>query len=55
MHAVWGKLIRRIKMLRTLAEAQRIEARNEANQTWVSSSEMKQRLAQRGVDVGSSL
>ena len=51
----WNRIARRLKMLETLVEAQRTEARNEANQSWVTSSELKQRLAQRGVDVGSSL
>ena len=51
----WNRIARRLRMLEALVEAQRIEARNEANQSWVTSSELKQRLAQRGVDVGSSL
>jgi prevent-host-death family protein len=51
----WNRIANRLKLLEALVEAQRIEARNEANQTWVSSSDLKQRLAQRGVDVGSSL
>ena len=38
-----------------LQEAQRIEARNNADNSWVSRAEMKARLAKRGVDVGSSL
>ena len=51
----WNRIARRLNMLETLVEAQRVEARNEANQSWVTSSEMKERLAKRGVDVGSSL
>jgi prevent-host-death family protein len=51
----WNRIAKRLKMLEALVEAQRIEARNDANQTWVTNSELKQRLAQRGVDVGSSL
>ena len=51
----WNRLAKRLKMLETLVEAQRIEARNEANHSWVSSAEMKERLAKRGVHVGSSL
>lgn len=51
----WNRLARRLKLLETLVEAQHIEERNEANQIWVTSSEMKERLAKRGVDVGSSL
>ena len=51
----WNRIARRLRMLEALVEAQRIEARNDANQSWVTSSELKQRLAERGMDVGSSL
>jgi prevent-host-death family protein len=51
----WNRIARRLKMLEMLQEAQQIEARNEANQSWVSSAEMRARLAQRGMNVGSSL
>ena len=51
----WNRIAKRLKMLEALQEAQRIEARNDANQSWVSSAEMKARLAKRGVNVGSSL
>lgn len=51
----WNRIAKRLKMLELLVEAQRVEARNETNQTWVTSSELKQRLAQQGADVGSSL
>ena len=51
----WNRIAKRLRMLETLVEAQRVEARNEANQSWVTSSEMRERLAKRGVDVGSSL
>ena len=45
----WNRIAKRLKLLEALVEAQRIQARNEANQSWVTSSELKQRLAQRGV------
>lgn len=51
----WNRIAKRLKMLETLQEAHRIEARNDANDSWVSSAEMKGRLAKRGVNVGSSL
>ena len=46
-----NRIAKQLKMLETLQEAQQIEARNDANQSWVSSKEMKNRLAKR--DVGS--
>ena len=42
----WNRIASRLKLLETLVEAQRIEARNDLNQTWVSSSELRQRLTQ---------
>ncbi len=51
----WNRIAKRLKVLEALQEAQRIEARNEANQSWVSSTEMQARLAKPGVNVGSSL
>jgi prevent-host-death family protein len=45
----WNRIAERLKMLEALVEAQRIEARNEANQSWVTSTEMRARLAKRGV------
>lgn len=51
----WNRIARRLKMLDALLEAQRIEARNDANSSWISSEEMRSRMAKRGVDVGSSL
>mgnify|MGYP000850344859 FL=1 len=51
----WNRIAKRLQLLETLVEAQHIEASNEANQSWVTSSEMKERLAKRGVNVGSSL
>jgi uncharacterized protein (DUF433 family) len=34
-----------------IAEALLIEARNNANQSWISSAEMRERLAKRGLDL----
>jgi PHD/YefM family antitoxin component YafN of YafNO toxin-antitoxin module len=51
----WNRIVERLKMLEALHEAQHIEARNDANSSWVSSTEMRTRLAKRGVNVGSSL
>lgn len=51
----WNRIAKRLRMLEALVEVQRIEARNEAEQSWITSTEMKERLAKRGVDVGSSL
>lgn len=43
----WNRIASRLKLLEALLEAQHIEARNDAEQSWVSSSELRQRLAQR--------
>jgi prevent-host-death family protein len=51
----WNRIARRLKMLEALQEAQRIEAQNDANGSWVSGAELKERLAKRGVNVGSAL
>ena len=40
----WNRIASRLKLLEALVEAQRIEARNDVNQTWVSSSDLRQRL-----------
>ena len=39
----------RDQWLKLLEEAQRLEVRNDANNSWVSSREMRERLAKRGV------
>ncbi len=51
----WNRIAKRLKMMEALLEAQRIEQRNNANDSWISSAEMSERLAKRGVNVGSSL
>lgn len=51
----WNRIARRLQMLEMQQEAQLIETRNDAEQSWVSSIELKERLAKRGMDVGSTL
>ena len=47
------KIAKRLKLLETIIEAQLIEARNEVEQSWVTSGEMRQRLVKRGANVDS--
>ncbi|MFN8491322.1 MAG: type II toxin-antitoxin system Phd/YefM family antitoxin [Caldilineaceae bacterium] len=49
----WNRLVNRLKQLEALQEARRNLARNDANNSWVSSAEMRKRMQERGVDVGS--
>jgi len=51
----WNRIAERLKTLEALYEAHRIEMRNDADSSWVSSAEMRARLAKRGVHVGSSV
>lgn len=51
----WNRIAKRLQVLEAQQEAQQIEDRNNAEQSWISSTEMKNRLAKRGVDVGSTL
>ncbi len=51
----WNRIARRLQILEAQQEAERIEAHNDAEESWVSSAEMKARLAKRGIDVGSAL
>lgn len=51
----WNRIARRLRIFEIQQEAREIEARNDAEQSWVSSAEMKERLAKRGLDVGSPL
>lgn len=48
----WNRIADRLKLLEILLEAQQVEARNEADQSWVTSSELRERLAKRGVNGG---
>ena len=51
----WNRIAKRLQLLEAQLEAQQIEARNDADNSWVSSAELKARLAKRGVNVGSTL
>lgn len=48
----WDQLAEELNRLRLLAESRHIAARNNANQSWVSSAEMRKRMAKHGVVVG---
>ena len=50
----WNRIAKRLEMLESLLKARRIETLNEAEDGWVSSVEMRDRLSRRGVYVGSS-
>jgi prevent-host-death family protein len=49
----WNRLVARLKQLEALQEARRNIAQNNANNSWVSSAEMRKKMSERGVDVGS--
>jgi len=49
----WNQIVNRLKHLEALNEAQHNIAQNDANDSWVSSPEMRKRMQNRGVDVGS--
>ncbi len=51
----WNRHATRRKLLEMVLEAQQVEARNEADQSWVTSGEMRDRLRKRGVNVENSL
>jgi len=44
----WNRIALRLKMMEAQLEAQRIEQRNNANDSWISSAKMSERLAKRG-------
>ncbi len=48
----WDQIAEEVSTLRLLAESRRIAARNDADQSWVSSTEMRKRMAKHGVVVG---
>lgn len=48
----WDQIAEELTTLRLLAESRRVAARNDANQSWVSSTEMRERMAKHGVVVG---
>ena len=47
----WDAIARELSRFRVIAEARRIEARNDANDSWVSDDELLGQLAERGVHV----
>jgi len=49
----WNQIVNRLQQLEALQEARHNIAQNNANRSWVSSAEMRQRMQKRGVDVGS--
>ena len=49
----WNRIVNRLNLLEALQEARKNSARNTANQSWVSSKEMRKIMQERGVDVGS--
>lgn len=49
-----NRIADRLKLLELLLEAQQVEARNEADRSWVTSTELRERLVKRGVSVGRS-
>jgi prevent-host-death family protein len=49
----WNYIINRLSHLEALQEAQRNIITNNANQTWISSAEMRKKMQARGVNVGS--
>lgn len=48
----WDQIAKELSELRLLAESRRIAARNDADHSWVSSAEMRKRMAKHGVVVG---
>ena len=49
----WNRLVNRLKHLEAIQEARNNIIQNNANQSWVSSKEMRKIMQARGVDVGS--
>ena len=49
----WNQIVERLRLLDALGEARRNIAQNNASQSWVSSAEMRKRMQEQGVDVGS--
>ena len=48
----WNQIVNRLRQLEALQEARRNIAQNDANQSWVSSAEIREKMRSRGVDVG---
>ena len=49
----WNQIVNRLRQLEAIHEARRNIVQNDANQSWVSSADMRRRMQARGVDVGS--
>lgn len=49
----WNQIVDRLRHLEALQEARHNILANNANQTWVSSAEMRKKMQTRGVNVGS--
>ena len=49
----WNYIINRLRHLEAIQDARHNIVTNDANQTWVSSAEMRKRMQKRGVNVGS--
>jgi PHD/YefM family antitoxin component YafN of YafNO toxin-antitoxin module len=49
----WNQIVNRLKQLEVLHEARHNIAQNNANQSWVSSTEMRNRMQKRDVAMGS--
>ncbi len=49
----WNLIVNRLKQLEALHEALHNITQNNANHSWVSSTEMRERMQKRGVNVGS--
>ena len=47
----WNRIAERLELLEQLQEARRIIARNDANNSWVSSEEARARMAKHGISV----
>jgi PHD/YefM family antitoxin component YafN of YafNO toxin-antitoxin module len=48
----WNAIAEELRRFRVIAEARRIEARNDASNSWTSGEEMRRMMAERGVNVG---
>jgi len=47
----WNAIAEELRQFRIIAEARRIEARNDANNSWISGEEMRRMMAERGANV----
>ena len=49
----WNQLVDRLNHLEAADEARRNIAQNDENRSWISSADMRKKMQNRGVDVGS--